>query len=312
MARERSRRSWAAGDEAQLAAGSSRKGAYYQVEDPPLIRDREKIIKNLEDITEWAARELRRISDEILVGLEDSICIQSYTAVPSRGVESNIHGGIYQIATAGALSSGAALVVTQGLGKLFVVVNTATVDAGVIKVKGTVVDRNTGAEATGTSTLTLSGVTTDGSTTDANGNPVHSFTRAYITNKWFRDTCTFSTAVADIQDIDVYHISFEQFNDNRDLWLTTFDANLWTRLAAAKFDAYLYSVIPNGSKLDITAEASLNLGTPLPERYYRLRRGNLDKALDGSKDGVFVDVHYANIPPYIEDVTIKVWAAREI
>lgn len=311
MSRERIRKPWNASDSSRLASGASR-GTYYTPEEPPLVGNTNNTIGDLRSITEWAARELRRLKDEALIGLEDTICLSTYDAQPARGSESNLHGGIKQLVTAGVVSSGASLVVTQGLGKMFLVINTGPVSSGIVKVKGTIVDRDTGAESIGTSTITLSGLTTDSSTIDANGNVVHSFTRAYITNKWFRGTCTVSTAIADINDIDVYHCSFEQFNDNRNLWYATIDVNLLATNANAKFDAYLYTVIPNGSKLDITAASSINLGTPITDRYYRLRRGYIDVPLDGAKDGVFVDVHYSNSPAYIEDMTLKVWASREL
>ena len=282
------------------------------MEEPPLIRHESNLVRNLEDITEWAARELSRIQDEVLVGLEDTICISAYDPQPSRASESNIHGGILQLVNAGAVSSGASLTITQGCGKMFFVVNTAAVSTGNLVVKGNVVDRNTGVTSSGTNTITVSGVTTDASTTDANGNPVHSFARAYLTSSWFCGSCTASSAVLDIQDIDVWHVSFEQFNDSPDLWLTTFDVNLYATATSGKFDAYLYALIKNESEIEITAAASINLGTPIANRYYRLRRGGIDVSMDGTKDGVFVDAHYANTPANIEDVSIKVWAAREL
>ena len=310
MSRSRPTKKWNAGDAARLGAGATR-GTYYIPEEPPLI-DGQDTPGNLRAVTEWASRELRRIRDESLYGLGESICLSAYDAEPARVSESNIHGGINQLVTAGAVSSGASLAFTHGVGKVFLVVNTATVGSGIVKVKGQVIDRNTGAEATGTSTITLSGTTTDASSLDANGNNVHSFVKAYITNKWFHGTCTVSTTIVDIQDMDIYHCSFEQFNDNKHLWLTTFDVNLLASHVNADFDAYLYTVVPDGSKLDITAVASLNLGTPIADMYYRLRRGNLDIEMDGSKDGVFVDAHYSNSPAYIEDMTMKVWAEREV
>jgi len=314
VARTRNRKGRAAAPEtgAYLASGGTH-GSYFRTEEPPLVRNKEDIVRNLEDVTEWAARELRRLQDDVLVGLEDSICLSVYDSIPARGQESNIHGGINQLVTAGAASSGTVLTFNHGIGKMFFVVNTAAGATGELRVSGLTVNRDTGSEGMGTSVIDIDGVSTDNSSLDANDNTVHSFTKAYITDKWFHGTISVSTqASLDIQDLDVYHCSFEQFNDNRHLWLTTFDVNLLALHANGNFDAYLYTVIPTGSQLDITAAASLNLGVPIADRYYRLRRGDMDVELDGSKDGVFVDVHYTNSPVYIEDVSLKVWASREL
>ena len=72
----------------------------------------------------------------------------------------------------------------------------------------------------------------------------------------------------------------------------------------------------SGSVCSITNEASLHVGTngfaSIANRYERLRRGNIGKAVVTSHDGVWVDVFYSNPIPYVEDVTIKVWADRTL
>ena len=40
--------------------------------------------------------------------------------------------------------------------------------------------------------------------------------------------------------------------------------------------------------------------------------GNIDDTVDGSTDGFWVDLHYSNSPAYIEDVTVKVWATKQV
>lgn len=252
----------------------------------------------------------------LLSGTTGSIVLSSYDAEPARGSESNLHGGILSLATGQALNSVPTdLVVTKGIGKLIIVINAGSDISGSITITGTSVDRNTGA-TTGadTDTITVDALTTDNSDTDSNGNTRHSFTGAYITSKWFHGTVTLSTANLTLTDVDVYHASFEQFNDQSDLELATFDVNLLATNANAEFDAYLYSLEVTGDKCDVSREASLNLGadglTAIANKYERLRRGNIAKALDGSTDGIWVDVYYSNSPSYIEDVNIKVWANK--
>jgi hypothetical protein len=114
----------------------------------------------------------------------------------------------------------------------------------------------------------------------------------------------------------VYHVSFEQFDGNDDIVLNTFDANLFTTNVNAEFDAYLYNIhIETGSKCNIVNDASLHVGTggetAIADKYWRLRRGNIESALDGSTDGIWIDVHYSNPgAANVEDVTLKVWATK--
>ena len=245
------------------------------------------------------------------------VCLQDYDPSPARSSESNIHGGILSLATGQALDSVPTdLPVTKGIGKLIIVINAGTDIAGEITVTGETIDRNTGASTPAdTDTITVDALTTDNSDTDTNGNTRHAFEGAYITSKWFTGSVTLSTTNLTLTDVDVYHVSFEQFGDQPGITLDAFDANIFTTNVAAEFDAYLYSLEVTGDKCDVTREASLNVGadgeTAIADRYWRLRRGNIAKALDGTSDGIWVDVHYSNSPAYVEDVTLKVWATIE-
>lgn len=248
------------------------------------------------------------------------VAFSMYDAEPARSSETSLDGAFLPIATAQPLDSGTDLVVSKGTGKLVVVVNVGGGGedfVGEITVTGTSVDRDTGA-TTGadTDTLTIDALTTDNSDVDLNGNTRHAFTGAYITSKWFVGTVTLSTTDLTLTDVDVYHVSFEQFDDTSDITLDTFDANILTTSVNAKFDAYLYSIEVTGDKCDITREASLNVGLEgepaLADRYWRLRRGNINKAIDGTTDGTWVDVHYSNSPAFVEDVSIKVWATEVV
>jgi hypothetical protein len=112
--------------------------------------------------------------------------------------------------------------------------------------------------------------------------------------------------------MDIYHISFEQYNDHPSITLNTFDVNLLTTNVNAEFDAYLFDVHVTGDECNIDSHAGLHIGadgeTALVNKYWRLRFGNIDHLLNGTTDGIWVDMHFSNSPAYIEDVTMKVWA----
>ncbi len=244
------------------------------------------------------------------------VSFSMYDAEPNRGSETSLDGAFIPIATAQPLNSVPVdLVVEKGTGKLVIVVNAGSDFDGEITITGTSVDRDTGATTTDdTDVITVDALTTDTSDTDTNNNDRHALAGAYISSKWFTGTVTLSTTDLTLTDVDVYHISFEQFDDTADIILDTFDANILTTNVAAQFDAYLYSVVVTGSKCDIVREASLNVGsdgeTAIANRYWRLRRGLINKSIDGTKDGTWVDLHYSNSPAYVEDVSIKVWATE--
>ena len=109
-------------------------------------------------------------------------------------------------------------------------------------------------------------------------------------------------------------MSFEQFNDQPRITLNTFDANVYNidnaSATASVFDAYLYSIHPTGDQCIVEMHAELHMPTVTTrDRYYRLRKGVLNDAIDGTTDGIWCDVFYAS-PQYIEDVTLKVWATE--
>ena len=244
------------------------------------------------------------------------LVLSMYDAEPARATEDQWNGGMEVLATGQPLDSVPTnIVVSKGIGKVLIVVNAGTDLAGEITVTGESIDRTTGASTPGdTDTITVDAVTTDNSTTDSNGNVVHGFTGAYITSKWFTGTVTLSTADLTLTDVDVYHVSFEQFNDQANITLNSFDANIYTTNVAAEFDAYLYDLQVTGDKCNITKDAELHVGadgeTAIANRHWRLRKGNINTVIDGSTDGIWVDIHYANSPAYVEDVTMKVWAQQ--
>ena len=246
------------------------------------------------------------------------LSLETYDAEPARSSVTNLHGGILSLATGQPLDSVPTdIVVTKGIGKVMIVINAGSDFSGDITITGETIDRDTGASTPAdTDTITVDTSTTDEGDTDTNGNTRYHLVDAYISSKWFTGTVTLSTTNLTLTSVDVYHVSFEQFNDSPSVTLNTFDANIFTTHANAEFDAYLYCLEVTGDKCSVTRCSSLNVGadgeTAIANKYWRLRRGNIAKALDGTTDGVWVDVHYSNNPAYVEDVNIKVWASKEV
>ena len=235
------------------------------------------------------------------------------TFIPSAGFitqEQNIHGGLQALgATGAALNSGSPIVRTAGLGKLLLVLNAGGDFSGTITVTGTSVDRDTGVEtASDFDDIVVDALSTDGADADANGNGRHSLTGAYITSKWFKGSVTISTTDTTFTDVDTYQCSFEQVNDTNAFIVDTFDINFRASHATAELDAYLYSVMVTGSKVNVTRIASLNSGATTDGEYHRLRSGNIGATLAGATDGLFVDA-FPSGNNQLESVTLKVWVA---
>lgn len=236
------------------------------------------------------------------------LALDHYTEKIGTTDQAHIHGALKAITTGVALDADPTDIdLTTGQGKLFIVINAGSDLAGSITVTGTSVDRDTGVEtASDTDVLSVDALTTDDSDTDANGNMRHAIIGAYITSKWFTGAVTLSTGDLTLTDVDVYHCSFEQANDARAFVLDTFDINVDTNNANAKLDAYLYSVCVTGSKANIEREASHNLTGVTANRTYRLRKGNIGKALNGARDGFFVSI-FNDTANTLEHFHLKVW-----
>jgi len=253
------------------------------------------------------------------------INISMYDAEPARSSETNWNGGLLLLDTAASVGPATPAndftVTTKGTGKIMIVVNAGTDTAGDITITGTSVDRNTGVQtASDTSVITINGLSTDSPSTDANGNTVHGFTKAYISDKWFYGVTVISTSAVNSSDMDIYHVSFEQLNDKANITLNTFDVNAFVTNTSCEFDTYLYTLHVTGDECRVDNEAQLHIGSvggakaqaSLANQYYRLRQGNINESLDGTTDGFWVDVHYTGTPIGIEDVTIKTWFTETI
>jgi len=235
----------------------------------------------------------------------------TYIDIKARGTEANMHGGLAKLDDNSPLSTGTDIVATAGIGKIMVAVLGGNDIDGEITVTGISVDRETGAETgADTDTLTVDALTTDDTHTDGVGVIEHEFTGAYITSKWFRGEVTLSTTTLDLTDVDTYQVSFEQLNDRSRFTLDTLDITAFASSASAWFDAHFYALEVTGDKCNITPLADIELPAASVEadKYYRLRRGNIGKVLNGTTDGFWVDVTMGpDANNFWEDVTLKVW-----
>jgi hypothetical protein len=257
--------------------------------------------------------------------IEVTSAISMFDATPLRNSEGNWSGGIEALVTGQILNSLSPINVTTGIGKLLFLVGGGTALTGTVTITGDTVDRDTGVITIGdTDTITIDGASTDNSSTGGKGGgaTIHEFIDAYITNKWFTGSIAITTAISgigggvDLTGVDVNHVSFEQFNDQPDLVINTFDVNVFTTNTSAEFDAYLYTLHKDaGNKCHVDTEASLHIGTDgeaaIADRYWRLRCGDIDEALDGTTDGFWVDIYYLNAGnTYCQNMTMKVWFTK--
>ncbi len=244
------------------------------------------------------------------------LCFSNYVDIKARNAVYSMHGGLHNMDTGSPLNTDPTdIVVAAGSAKIMVVVNAGSDLDGEITVTGTTVNRDTGAETgADTDTLTVDALTTDASDTDASSNARYSFTGAYITSKWFKGTVTLSTVDLTLTDVDTYCVAFEQFNDTPVVTITTLDITAKATNANAWLYSYLYTLKVTGDKCNIARVASLDL--PAAEVtanvYYRLRRGALAIAIDGTTDGIWLDVFPGPLASaYWEDMNFKVWATLE-
>ena len=138
---------------------------------------------------------------------------------------------------------------------------------------------------------------------------VYGWSNAYITTKWFTGAITLSTLNLTITDMDTWHCSFEQFNDTDGVTVETLDINAFALDNAAELYAHLYSVIPGaGNTVVVASFSDIEQAPCIANMYYRLRRGGLAQAIDGSTEGIFLNVFLERfIAADWEDLTIKIW-----
>jgi hypothetical protein len=239
------------------------------------------------------------------------VVADTYVDLKARGSSQHQHGIFESILTAGGLAAASPINVTVGLGKVIMVVNAGVDTAGSATITGTSVDRDSQAETgADTDVLTVSGTTTDTSAADANGNTVHGFSNAYISSKWFKGAITITTADLDLSDVDIYVVAFEQANDYPSYEIDTFDMSVFCNHTNGWLDAYLYALEVSGDTCTIakTSEQHITTAVSTANVSYRLRDGNIGKALLGASDGFWIEVHPGPLASaYWEDMNTKVW-----
>jgi hypothetical protein len=229
-----------------------------------------------------------------------------------RFTTENVHGGLLALSLADTLSSGSSISVDMGSSKIALLVNAGTDLVGTITITGTSVDRDTGTEtASDTETISINGTSGDTSTTDAEGNPIYGWDGAYISSNWWVGSVTISTSDVNLSDVDVYQISFEQFNDT-DSVVLTLDVTCKTTNANAWGYWYLYSVVvgtDNKFTLAKISEVSIeDADTTVAAQAWRRRRGNIGSVLAGKTDGIFLQQHLGPTNQnYFDDISCKVW-----
>ena len=212
------------------------------------------------------------------------------------------------------LNSGTPIIGDGGLSKVMAIVLAGTVLTGSLTITGTSVDRNTGIETAGDSeVLSISGLSTNSSTIDSNGNDVYSYTNGYLSSKWWKGTLTFSTTDLNLTEIRFAQLSYEQFNDSPGITVNSLDATYKTSNVGALMDCYMYLIDVTGDRVDVTMIADLHHETGLfADNSYRRRKGNLGYALDGTTDGIFIDLYLNPLnQTYFSSFSCKVWATQE-
>jgi hypothetical protein len=212
------------------------------------------------------------------------------------------------------LNSVTPIVGNGGVSKVMAVVLAGTDLVGNITITGTSIDRNTGVETPAdTEIMAINGLSVNNSTVDANGNNVYSYTGGYLSSKWWKGTLTFSTTDLDLTEIRFAQLSFEQFNDSPGITLNSLDATYITTNVNAQMDCYLYTVKVTGDKVDVSMVAELHHETGLfANNSYRRRKGNLADLLNGTTDGIFIDLYLNPLnQPYFNSFSCKLWATKE-
>ena len=257
------------------------------------------------------------IFDQATTGvIQDISCFSSYIEENIKFQEENIHGAFKSLATAQILDALNPVNVTKQAGKIYLVLNAGVDVSGSITITGTSVDRDTGVQTgADTESIAIDGLTTDNSSTDAQGNIIHSFEDGYISTKWWTGTVTISTTDVTLSDMDVWHLSFEQFNDMPGVAIQTWDINTLTTNANAWMYTYLYKVAPDGSgkcDIDKIEDMSIASGAATANTYCRLRRGDIGTRINGELEGIWVDVFFGPVnQTYFQDFTHKLWFTTE-
>jgi hypothetical protein len=242
----------------------------------------------------------------------------SFTDLNARFGAQRHHGGMLKVVNAGSLSPGSPINFNSGTSKLIFCVNaySGPTRPGLLTVTGTQVNRNTGVETAGSEELYVAHSGVDTSTTDANGNTIWGLTGCYITSNWYQNAVTVTGTNLSLTDVDIYQVAFEQLNDKDGATIDTLDISSFVLNANAWFYAYLYSVKPysnpwiyaDGVTVKLEASIAMPASKINADRWYRKRLGNLAIPINGSSEGLFLDLHQGPANQnYFESFNMKLW-----
>ena len=247
--------------------------------------------------------------------LTTPISLEVYLDENTKNANEWIHWWIVSISSANLLNSSTPISDTIWQSKIMIVVNAWTDTVWQISVTWDTIDRNSQVvTSSDVNVITIDWLSSDSSSTDSNWNWIHGFAWAYITSNWFMWNVTIDTVNVDFSDVDIYQISFEQFNDTSELTLDSFDTTFTVTNWNAYIDEYLYSVFVSWWKVTVSSEAShhLSQADSVAWTYYRLRASDINKPLNWTTDWVFQDTFFwPSSLSYFEWYTSKIWANTE-
>jgi hypothetical protein len=245
--------------------------------------------------------------------------LTTYSPAPTRNAQESIHGNLDPITTAADVNAAPVVLdVTigpdYGQGKM-VIVNNGVAETGVITIEGTSIDRDTGELTLGdTETIIIDATTVDNNSTDANSQPTWDLENAFITTKWWQGSAdiTITQDSGSLTDLDIYECAFDQFGEARSINLRILDMTVQALDDTALLSAHAYTVEVTDGKVNIQqipdTEVVVASGFKT-DKWYRYKRQNFNKQLDGRKDGVFLNMSFLGTgSPKFANITIKIWA----
>ncbi len=211
-----------------------------------------------------------------------------------KNLELAFHGFIKQQENGHSFDSGSPLTDKNGISKTIMCVISGFDTDGSVTATGTSVDRDTGGEtASDTSVVTIDGTSSDSTTTDANGETVYDLEDCYIFGKWFKGDVTYTTTDTTMT-IDTYSVAFDQNNDTANSEIKTMDFTGKPTNGNAWLSLHLYHLDVTGDKVTIAtvADGVLENSDIDANELYRVRRGGIDTAFDGTSDGWWLQIGY--------------------
>lgn len=241
------------------------------------------------------------------------VCVEFSMDKITKGDIHSIHGALIELATAQPLNNTTPITVTGGLSKLLVVAKAGTIIDGLVTFTGTSVDRTTGDQtASFGASVSITTLATDTTAPDSLGHRLVNIVDAIMSPNWFLGDVVISVNSADLTDVDVYQVAFEQFNDEQNLTIDTLDLGFLINNATAEMNVHLYAVERVGDLTDFTPivdPVQLLAADTVADKFYRVRRGGLNKQLNGQSDGIVLAMNFDPIAQsYFEELSAKVWA----